>query len=463
MLPRQVPSRCCIRDPAAAVKEETPLGLFWLMRIAVVGSGISGLAAAYFLARRHEVTLYEQDARIGGHTNTILVPTAQGPQPVDTGWIVFNGINYPNLSALFGELDVQTRATSMSFGVSLGRGDYEWKGSDQLLSVFAQASNLLRPSHLRLLTEILRLNRHCNALLRADTLPSGSLGDFLRDGRFAPELGARYLLPMAGLIWSCSPRKAQEYPAADFMRFFDAHSLFTATQQPTWRTVIGGSHQYVQRLLARCKAQLRTDTRVQSLCRVDGGVEVSTAAGVDHYEHVICATHADQALQLLHDASDAEREVLAGMPYNASRVVLHTDASYLPRRRAAWASWNYINDDVDFRARDWDREIHDRPISGTYWMNLLQGIPGSTPYLVTLNPARPIPAERILYDTVYHHPHYGADSVASHARLAAIQNRGGLWWAGAWTGYGFHEDGLKSGLRAVAGLDKDCLPAWAHL
>lgn len=433
------------------------------MKIAVIGAGISGLSAAHCLAARHEVTLYEQDDRVGGHTNTIIVPTASGEQPIDTGWIVYNGPNYPNLSALFAELQVQTRPTSMSFGVSLGRGAYEWKGSDRLLTVFAQPSNLLRPAHLRLMTDILRLNRHGKALLKSGALPSGSLGDFLRSAGFSPELGARYLLPMAGLIWSCSPKKAADYPAADFMRFFDAHSLFTATQQPTWRTVIGGSQQYVRKLLARFKGSLRQRTTVTSLRRVDGGIEVTSSAGVERYARVICATHSDQALCLLSDASDDERAVLAGIPYHGSRVVLHTDSRYLPRRRAAWAAWNYINDEVDFRARDWAGEIHDRPISGSYWMNLLQGIGGTTQYVVTLNPAREISADKILHDVVYHHPHYGADSVASHQRLAAIQNGGGLWWAGAWTGYGFHEDGLKSGLRAVAGIDRDCLPRWAVL
>lgn len=433
------------------------------MNIAVIGSGISGLSAAYFLAQRHEVTLYEQDSRVGGHTHTIAVPTPEGEQPVDTGWIVYNGINYPNLTALFDELGVQTRPTDMSFAVSLGRGAYEWKGSDRLYTVFAQPSNLFRAAHLRLLIDILRLNRHCNELLHSGILPRGSLGDFLRDARFSPELAARYLLPMAGLIWSCSPRKAMEYPAADFMRFFDAHSLFTATQQPTWRTVIGGSHSYVKKLLASFRGTLRLSTAVEGLRRVDGGVELLTSAGHERYERVVCATHADQALRLLSDPSAEERRVLGGMPYNASRVVLHTDDGYLPRRRSAWAAWNYINDDADFAAADLTREIHDRPISGSYWMNLLQGIPGPVTYVVTLNPTRGIPADRILYDTVYEHPHYGPESLITHAELNRIQNAGGLWWAGAWNGYGFHEDGLKSGLRAVAGIDRECLPRWVQL
>ena len=433
------------------------------MKIAVIGSGISGLSSAYFLAQRHEVVLYEQDGRVGGHTHTILVKTPDGEQPVDTGWIVYNGVNYPNLTALFGELGVRTRPTSMSFGVSLGGGAYEWKGSDNLLTVFAQPSNLLRPAHLRLLIDILRLNRRCNALLKSGALPGGSLGEFLRDAGFSKELGARYLLPMAGLIWSCSPNKAQEYPAADFMRFFEAHSLFTATQQPTWHTVIGGSHQYVNKILPRYRGELRKNARVAGLRRVDGGVEVVSAGGVERYDRVVCATHSDQALRLLADASSEERSVLGGIPYNASRVVLHTDERYLPRRRAAWASWNYINDDADFFKPDFAREIHDRPISGSYWMNLLQGIPGPVNYIVTLNPTREIPGDRVIYDTIYHHPHYGAESVSTHQRLAEIQGAGGLWWAGAWTGYGFHEDGLKSGLQAVASIDRDCLPPWTQI
>jgi predicted NAD/FAD-binding protein len=432
------------------------------MKIAVIGSGISGLSAAWLLAGRHEVTLYEQDSRIGGHTHTVTVPTPDGDRPVDTGWIVYNGINYPNLTALFTELDVRTRPTSMSFGVSLGGGAYEWKGSDNLFTVFAQLSNLARPAHYRLLTDILRLNRDCNRLLRSDELPAGSLGDFLKTSGFSAELQARYLLPMAGLIWSCSPRKAMEYPAADFMRFFDAHSLFTATQQPTWRTVIGGSHQYVKQILKRYRGALRLDARIAALRRVDDGVEVVSAAGSERYDRVVCATHADQALRLLADASFEERRVLGGIPYNASRVVLHTDETYLPRRRRAWASWNYI-DDAAFQACDLAREVHDRPISGSYWMNLLQGIPGPIQYVVTLNPTRDIAPQKILFDTVYHHPHYGPNSVRTHRGLAAIQGAGGLWWAGAWTGYGFHEDGLVSGLRAVAGIDRECLPPWTKI
>ncbi|MGQ0502720.1 MAG: NAD(P)/FAD-dependent oxidoreductase [Panacagrimonas sp.] len=425
------------------------------MKIAVIGSGISGLIAAYLLSRRHEVSLFEQDRRVGGHTNTIEVPLpGGGVQPVDTGWIVYNGINYPNLTALFRELGVKTRPTSMSFGVSLGDGAYEYMGSDQFWTVFAQPSNLLRISHLRMLIDILRLNDKCNRLLQVGVLPAGSLGDFLAGSGLSKELASRYLLPMAGLIWSCSPKKAMEYPAADFMRFFDSHSLFTATQQPTWHTVIGGSHQYLKPLLAGFGGSLHLATPVRSVRRDAGGVTLALDDGEQRFDVAVCATHSDQALRLLADADDTERSVLAGIPYNQSRCVLHTDESFLPRRRAAWASWNYLND------RD---EIHDRPISGSYWMNKLQGIPGPVNYIVTLNPVREVPPHQVLYDTLYHHPHYGPGSVMTHERLPAIQGQRRLWFAGAWTQYGFHEDGLKSGLRAVRGIDATCMPDWAVL
>jgi uncharacterized protein len=425
-----------------------------VVKIAVVGSGIAGLASAYFLQQRHDVTLFEQDGRVGGHTNTVRVPTRGGVQPVDTGWIVYNGLNYPNLTALFAQLGIATRPTVMSFALSLGDGAYEWKGSDNLLSVFAQPANLLRPSHWRLLLDILRLNRVCGARLRAGDLPAGSLGEFLDAAGFGAELRSRYLLPMAGMIWSCSPRQAADYPAADFMRFFEAHGLFTALDQPQWRTVIGGSDTYVRELLARYRGALRLSAPIRGLQRGADGVTVVTAAGMERFDRVVCATHADQALALLEQPDALERRVLGGIPYLESRCVLHTDESFLPRRRAAWASWNYLH------ARD---EIHDQRICGSYWMNLLQGIPGPVNYIVTLNPVRAIAADKILYETTYAHPHYRATSVETHALLPQIQNRGGIVWAGAWGGYGFHEDGLASALRAVQVLDSLCLPAWAKL
>lgn len=421
------------------------------MKIAVIGTGISGLSAAWCLQRHHQVTLFEQEDRIGGHTNTVHVPIPGGTQPIDTGWIVFNAHNYPNLTALFGELGIETRSSEMSFGVSLGEGAYEWKGSERVSSVFAQPTNLFSPTHLYMLTELLRLNRHCNRLLASGELPSGSLGAFLDRHRYSAWLRSRYLLPMAGLIWSCSPRAAAEYPAADFMRFFDAHGLFTVSEQPQWRTVVGGSSRYVEKLRSDFNGQLRTATPVRSIQRTPAGVELVTDVGHERFDRVVCATHSDQAMRLLCDASAREREVLSGIPYSRSRCVLHTDERFLPRRKRAWASWNYLHP-VD--------EIHDEPICGSYWMNLLQHIPGPTNYIVTLNPRQEIPRERVLYETIYEHPFYGAASIETHGRLSDIQGEGGLWFAGAWCGYGFHEDGLKSGLNAVQDIDARCLPTW---
>jgi len=422
------------------------------MKVAVIGTGIAGLASAHFLQQRHDVTLFERDRRPGGHTNTVLVPAAAGAQPVDTGWIVYNALNYPNLTALFAELAIPTRPTAMSFAVSLGDGAYEWKGSDRLLSVFAQPSNLLRLPHLRMLTGILRLNRRCRERLRTGDLPAGSLGEFLDAEGFGPELRSRYLLPMAGMIWSCSPKQAALYPAADFMRFFEAHGLFTTMDQPLWRTVIGGSDAYVKKLLRQFKGTLRMGDPVHQLRREGGSVRVSSAAAEERYDRVVCATHSDQALRLLAEPDPLEARVLGGIPYTESHCVLHTDESFLPKRRAAWASWNYLH------ARD---EVHDERVCGSYWMNLLQGIAGPVNYIVTLNPKRAIARGRVLYETRYHHPLYAAASVETHALLPQIQNRVGIAWAGAWCGYGFHEDGLTSALRAVQALDPACLPAWS--
>ena len=419
------------------------------MKIAVIGTGISGLASAHFLGRRHAVTLFEKDSRPGGHTATFMTESGQ---PVDTGFIVYTEACYPNLTALFRELDVPVQKTRMSFGVSLGEGAYEWAGSDNLFTVFAQWSNLFSPTHIRFLLELLKFNARCRELLAAGTLPAGlSLGQFLDREGYSSKLRSRYLLPMAGLIWSCSPKAAAEYPADDFMRFFDAHGLFTTVSQPQWYSVRGGSHVYMKKILARFGGELRLNAGVDSIRRDADGVRVTSRGVTERYDAVICAAHSDQALRMLGDASDAEREILSGIPYAPNRVILHTDTSFLPKRRAAWSSWNYQHP-VD--------EIHDQPISGSYWMNLLQSIPGKTQYVVTLNPQREPAQGSVLLDTSYDHPVYRASSRMTHARLAEIQGRGGVWFAGAWTGYGFHEDGLRSAVSVATALG--CPPSWAQ-
>lgn len=418
-----------------------------MKKIAVIGTGISGMASAWLLSRRHQVTLFEKDTRAGGHTATFVTPSGQ---PVDTGFIVYTEACYPNLTAMFRELEVPVQKTKMSFGVSIGDGRYEWAGSDNLFTVFAQLSNLFNVSHIRFLLELLKLNARCRELLSRKELPVGlSLGQFLDREGYSAALRSRYLLPMAGLIWSCTPKQAAEYPADDFMRFFDAHGLFTAVSQPQWYSVKGGSHVYLKKLLEKFTGELRLGAGVDQLRRDRDGVLVTSRGATERYDAVVCAAHADQALRMLGDASPAERDILSGIPYSKNRVILHTDTSFLPKRRAAWSAWNYQHP-VD--------EIHDEPISGSYWMNLLQSIPGDTQYVVTLNPQREPKAGSILLDTHYEHPFYGAASRETHARLAEIQGRNGIWWAGAWTGYGFHEDGLRSAVNVAT--EFGCAPSW---
>lgn len=426
------------------------------MKIAVIGSGISGLACAHLLQHRHEVTLYERETRPGGHTHTVSVVAAdgRGEQRVDTGFIVFNHRNYPNLTALFEELGVQIQRTSMSFSVSIGQGQLEWCGSEQAWRAFAQPSLLASPDHWRMIRDILRLNRHAPALLAQDRLPEGTLGEFLERHHYSRALQARYLLPMAGLIWSCSPAAARDYPVADFVRFFESHGLFTTHEQPQWFSVQGGSRDYVDRLLARFRGTLRLADPVHHIQRADGVVTVRSASGEACYDQLICATHADQALALLADASADERSALTGIPYVDNEVVLHTDVRFMPKRRAAWAAWNYHH-----RCD----EIHDAAISGTYWMNRLQHIHGPAPYLVTLNPDRAIDPAQVLFKTHYAHPRYTPAAQRTHRSLPELQGTRGLWWCGAWVRYGFHEDGLLSALRVIARIDRNSLPQWARL
>ncbi len=419
------------------------------MRVAVVGSGISGLSCAWLLSAKHEVVLLEREPRLGGHTNTVMVRTASGEQPVDTGFIVYNERNYPQLTAMFRTLGVTTQNSDMSFGVSLAGGAYEYAG-DSLATLFLQWSNLVSPAHWRMLLEILKFNAHAKRLLAADTLPSCSLGDFLDAHGYSQALRTRYLLPMAGAIWSCPTRQALEYPYAQFARFFQAHGLLNAIDRPQWKTVVGGSARYLECLRSRFAGQLRLGAPVQRIRRDDGAAWVTTAAGEERFDAVVCASHCDETLAMLADADEAEREVLQAIRYAPNRAYLHTDATLLPKRRRAWSSWNYMGR---------DDALSDDSIPITYWMNRLQNIPGPTNYFVSLNPVLAPAPEKVLYETTYEHPQFGSRTTAAQAALPAIQGRRRAWFCGAWTGYGFHEDGLKSALRVAEAFG--CKPAWS--
>lgn len=417
------------------------------MRIAIVGSGISGLGAALRLAPHHRVTLFEADRRPGGHTHTVDVTLDGTCAAVDTGFLVFNERTYPELIALFDELDVPTARSDMSFSVSIGPHRFEWCGSN-LATLLAQPRNALRPSFWRMINDILRFNRQATALAagaaRAAALDE-PLGEFLRREGYSSAFRDHYLLPMAAAIWSCPMRRMLQFPLGSFVRFFHNHGLLQVEGRPQWRTVAGGARQYVERILERLE-DVRLGTPVRAVSRhttaVDGKVRIVTDAGTEVFDHVVLACHSSQSLRLLADADRDERAVLSAVPYQSNRAWLHTDTTLMPRRRAAWAAWNYLSNG--------DREAPE--VSVTYWLNRLQPLPFATPLLVSLNPLAPPAPDKVVACIDYEHPIFEAGSAAAPRRLAGLQGRSNTWFAGAWTGYGFHEDGLKSGLAVAASL-----------
>lgn len=415
------------------------------MKIAIIGSGIAGLGAAWLLQHQHEITVFEQCDYPGGHTNTFVHRTPAGDVPVDTGFIVYNDLCYPNLIGLFRVLDVETRPTDMSFGVSLAGGRYEYAG-DNLAKLFVQASNLVSPVHIGMLLGILRFNALTKRLLREDRLPQCTLGEFLDQHGFGRALRTRYLGPMAAAIWSTSTRDTFQYPFPDFARFFDSHGLLNAVDRPKWRTVVGGSQSYVRKLLADFRGELLLNAPVQQLRRTEHAVWLRVHGEEQRFDAVILACHSDQALQLLADSDEAERAVLRGVPYALNHAVLHSDESLLPKRRAAWSSWNYIGR---------EDALNDDPVTVTYWMNRLQGIVAPVNYIVTLNPSRAPRPGTVIHEVDYHHPQYRPSSLETRRRMPEIQGQRRTWYCGAWTGYGFHEDGLKSAVNVARALGAD--------
>lgn len=419
------------------------------MKIAVVGSGISGLGCAWLLNRRHDVTLYEAEPRLGGHANTVEVPGKDGPIPVDTGFIVYNERNYPNLTRLFATLDVPTHQSDMSFGASVDGGRMEYSGSS-LGTLFAQRRNVVRLAHHRMLLDIVRFNRQATRFVEAGEVGDGTLEEFLRDGRYGEAFERYYLLPMAAAIWSASIDDIRRFPARYFLAFFRNHGLLTVTDQPQWRTVTGGSRVYVERLSRSFAHKVRRDTPVAAVRRTGASVEViDWRGGRERFDHVVLACHADQALALIAQPSAAEREILGAFPYQSNRAVLHRDPALMPKRRAVWSSWNYM------AATGRSDAVQ---VSVTYWLNRLQGIDPECLALVSLNPVREPAPESVLAEFSYRHPRYTAESFAAHARLGQIQGRDRLWFAGAYWGWGFHEDGLLSGLRVGDALG--VTPPW---
>ncbi len=412
------------------------------MKIAIIGSGISGLAAAWLLAREHQVVLYEAAGYLGGHTNTVDVTMEDVTHGVDTGFLVFNQRTYPNLTALFDLLGVEVARSEMSFSVSLAQPGIEWSGSD-LKAVFAQKRNLARPAFWRMLQDILRFNRETKSLVALGGGSNVTLGAYLVRNAYSAAFRDWYLLPMAGAIWSCPTRQMLDYPLCTFLRFCRNHGLLQIFDRPQWLTVRGGAREYVKRL-ARGIPDIRAATPVQSVLRERESVRVNTEHSSERYDAIILACHSDQQLALLGaGASAEERAVLGAVRYQRNRAVLHTDTALLPRHKGAWSAWNYMAG---------QGESDSRPVSVSYLINRLQPLPFERPLIVSLNPCVEPRRDDVIAEFDYAHPVFDFAAIRAQARLRLLQGRQRTWYCGAWTGYGFHEDGLKSALTAANAL-----------
>ena len=413
------------------------------MRIAIVGSGIAGLGAALLLTRQgHVVTLFEAQRRLGGHTATVDVTLDGRTFPVDTGFLVFNDRTYPRLIALFDELGIASVASEMSFSCRVDRHRLEWAGTN-FGSLFAQPANALRPAFWRMLADIARFNREATALDDRARLWSITLGDYLESGRYSVPFRDWYLLPMAAAIWSAPRRDILDFPLPTFVRFCRNHGLLQLTDRPQWRTVQGGSRVYVHKIAAQL-SDVRVGTPVRRIVRVKAGVTIDSAARTgEAFDAVVLACHSDQALALLSDPSRSEQRLLSAVRYQPNRVVLHTDPALLPRARRAWSAWNYLAA---------DDATGQHPVAVSYLINRLQPLPCTTPVIVTLNPPfEPDPA-RVLQEFEYSHPLLDNAAVAAAGGIAELSGQRHTWYAGAWLGYGFHEDGLASAHAVADGI-----------
>lgn len=409
------------------------------MRIAVVGSGIAGLASAWLLSRRHDVTLFEAEDYLGGHTHTHDIELGGRRYTVDTGFIVHNRAHYPLLTRLFDELGVASQPTTMSFSVRNEASGLEYNATS-LDGLFCQRRNLLSPRFLGMVRDLLRFYREAPALLDGDA-PGPALGEYLAERGYGAAFRDEHLVPMASALWSSPPRRILDFPARYLVSFMANHQMLQVAGRPPWRVVCGGSASYVRALRRNWPVRERLDCPVTAIHREPGAVRLDSAAGCERYDQVVLACHSDQALALLADASAREHAVLGAIAYQSNEVVLHTDATLLPRRRKAWAAWN-ANVPRDPR----------EPCTVSYCMNLLQGLDAPEPLVVTLNRSHAIDPARVLRRLRYHHPVYTHNAVAAQRCKAQIQGVQRTWFAGAYWGFGFHEDGMRTAVEVAAAL-----------
>jgi predicted NAD/FAD-binding protein len=415
-------------------------------RICVVGSGIAGLASAWLLAHRHQVTLVEKNDYFGGHTNTVEVDEDGRNVPVDTGFIVYNVRNYPLLVRLFEHLGVRTRESDMSFAASIGPGRLEYAG-DSLRTIFAQPRNALSPRFLRMLLDIFRFNARCKHCLEHAGFDGRSLGEFLASEGLSDAFRDHYLLPMAAAIWSCPTATMLDFPAESLAHFFDNHRLLNPLERPVWRSVAGGSQSYVRRIAAELGPERMRQDAAVAVRRTGTGVRVELASGgaVDA-DQVVLACHADQALRLLAQPSDDEARLLSRFRYQPNRTILHTDAALMPRRRLVWSAWNYLAA---------EQPDGDRAVSVTYWMNKLQGLETSRDYFVSLNPLEDPDPAKVIARMTYDHPVFDQAAMDAQRDLHRLQGADRVYFCGSYFGYGFHEDALRSAVDVADRLGVD--------
>jgi predicted NAD/FAD-binding protein len=407
------------------------------MKIAIIGTGIAGNVAAYHLAKHHDISVFEANSHIGGHTHTHDIQWGDEHYAVDTGFIVFNRKTYPNFIALLDELGVEAQPSNMSFSVKCERTGLEYNGNT-LNSMFAQRKNLINPAFYRMIRDILRFNREATSLLDKENLDM-SLSEFLQQGGYGKEFIEQYLVPMGAAIWSADPKLMYQFPAGFFIRFFHNHGLLSVNERPQWYVIKGGSREYVSKLIAGFQDRIHTNSPVESITRFPTHVMVKVVGReAEKFDQVFIASHSDQALSMLNDASTLEKQILGGIPYQVNEAVLHTDDSVLPERKLAWASWNYHLLDED----------SDR-VPVTYSMNILQNIKAPVEFCVTLNNSAAIDPEKILKRITYHHPIFTPDGIQQQQRQHEINGINRTYFCGAYWRYGFHEDGVISALNAL--------------